>query len=166
MAFQALSLSHDALKGTKGVQLNGYAADSVGIVARDAAQQAANDPTLSGTICSIVSQASTSIGGAATTSTGTAVTVADSTVFTVGDVVVDPGSGESREVVAIVDATTLTIGAAFTVDLAGVQLTAYDTVYHTSECVKNASFQGVFYFADSLNNDVPVLDEAVVVALS
>jgi len=171
MAFQALSLTHDALKGTQGVHVNGYAVAAAGIEDQITAQKfisgsQAYDPSAVGTTVSIVSQATSNAGGAGTASTGTAVTVADSSVFSVGDVVIDPGSSEERVVTVIVDGTTLTINAAFTVDLAGVQLTSHDTVYHTSECVRNGKFQGVLYFADSLPMDVPVLDEAVLVAVS
>ena len=169
MAFQALSLTHDALKGSQGVHVNGYAVAAAGIEDQITAQKfisgsQAYDPSAVGTTVSIVSQATSNAGGAGTTSTGTAVTVADSSVFSVGDVVVSTQG--TRVVTAIVDATTLTVNAAFDVDLTAQQLTSYDTVYHTSECVRNGKFQGVLYFADSLPMDIPVLDEAVLVAVS
>ncbi len=165
MAFSAYSLSHDVVKGTKGVHANGYALNTDGgIVGPD--YEDPSNPVL-GTKCAIVSQASTAIATLTFSSSGTTVTAsADASGdISVGDVIFEASNLEYREVVSITSTTVFEVDSAFTTDLSSDSLSKKDVVYHTSRVSNLASFQGLVYFEDSVNEDIPVSDEAIIQSL-
>ena len=167
MAFQATSIIHDALKGTQGVHVNGYALAQAGIVDEYEASKANSFIPTAGTKVALMSQGTSAITGTAS-STGTAVTgvgTAFTTELSVGDVLANAAGDEFREVVSIADNTNLVVDSAYTTDLSTEAPTKVNAVYHTSTVRYLRPFQGMCHFVDSLGEDVPVSTEAVVQSL-
>jgi hypothetical protein len=164
MAFTANSLNHDALRGTTGVQVNGYSLAADGIVEPDHSDPSSVVP---GTKVSVVSNAVTALTGTSSSS-GTAVTGSSAsfdTELVVGSIISNLAGDEFREVTAIADADNLTIDSAFTTNLSAEAISKFDTVFHTSTVSKLASFQGFCYFASDLRQDAPLTAEPQIVSL-
>jgi hypothetical protein len=153
MAFTAHSLNHDAIKGTSGVQVNGYAlVADLGLAEGDTAALVANASTaLTGTLSSTTT---------AVTGSGTAF----DTELVVGSLISINGSDDIRQVTAIASATALTVNAAFDTDLSADSAVVSEA--HVSTVAKVASFQGLIYFEKSLAKDFLLADTPFVIKIA
>lgn len=160
MAFAATSISHDVTQGTSGIHLNVYALQDFSPNMAEPVQGTLGTPV------ALIGQSTSALTGTLT-STGTAV-VGSGTAFTtelsVGDVIEE--SGSFRRVATIADNTNLTLGRAFPSDLSGDSATVVDVTYHVGRVQKLRPFQGLLHLDNSVNQDVPVSSEAVVVSLA